>query len=296
MAGRSIYGMNALVRGQSFEPPFLSASGSSHEPAPWTSRCVRSIVTHAYALALALSTLTVVASAHGEELDLQLVLAADVSRSMNHDELRLQREGYEAALRSKHVAWALSSGGRGRAALTYVEWAGVNEQLIVVPWTIVSSAADLQGFADMVSQGPRLRAMTSSTSLSSALQFVATLFDANGLSSFSRVIDVSGDGPNDAGPPIDAVRDLILAQGIVINGLSITLGDFEVYGTYAYLFGTGYQEMLQYYNRSVIGGPGAFTLAVGDMEGFAEAMERKLVLEIAGADLDQGGRLALLRE
>jgi hypothetical protein len=238
----------------------------------------------------------VATAAHGEEVDLQLVLAADVSGSMNQDELRLQREGYPAALRSALVARALGSGALGRAALTYVEWAGVDEQMVVVPWMIVSSEPDLQMFAELVANGPRLRAATPATSLSSALQFVAALFDGNGLSSFTRIIDVSGDGPNDAGPSIEAVRDRIVSQGIVVNGLSIALGESDVHGPYAYLFETGYEGILQYYRRNVIGGPGAFALGVSDMDDFAETMERKLVLEIAGGNSDRAarGRLALL--
>jgi hypothetical protein len=131
-------------------------------------------------------------AAHGEEVDLQLVLAADVSGSMSRNELRLQREGYVVALRSRHVAQALASGAIGRAALTYVEWAGLGEQKVVVPWTVVASARDLQAFANLVANGDQLQAATSRTALSSALLFSATLFDGSKLASFSRVIDISG--------------------------------------------------------------------------------------------------------
>lgn len=213
---------------------------------------------------------------------MQLVLAADVSRSMSRDELRLQREGYVKALRGKRVVRALGSGATGRAALTYVEWAGVDEQKVVVPWTVVASERDLLIFADRVENSAGLRPVTSVTSLSSALWFGASLFDDNGFVSFSRVIDISGDGPNDAGPSIDAVRIGLLQKGIVVNGLSIDLDQTDTHGPYAYLLANRRADVLRYYRRSVIVGPGSFALGVTAMDDFAEAMERKLVLEIAG--------------
>lgn len=237
-------------------------------------------------------------AAYGEEVDLQLILAADVSGSMSRHELRLQREGYVTALRSSNVAYALRSGAIGRAALTYVEWAGVDEQKVVVPWMVISSARDLEVFAERVANGPRVHAATSRTSLSSALQFAATLFDGNRLVSFSRIIDISGDGPNDAGPSIEQVRQLVVAQGIVVNGLPIAVDHTDDGGPYAYFSKPWDEEILEYYDRNVIGGPGAFALGVTGMEDFADAIERKLVLEIAGTNRVNNGRqrLALLDE
>lgn len=236
------------------------------------------------ALACGLAAWPLAGAAHGEEVDLQLVLAADVSGSMSRDELRLQREGYVVALRSRHVAQALASGAIGRAALTYVEWAGVGEQKVVVPWTVVASARDLQAFANLIENGAELQPATSSTSLSSALEFGAGLLDGSGNVSYSRVIDISGDGPNDAGPSIDMVRQRVVAQGIVVNGLPIALDHEDDGGPYAYFSEPWDEAILQYYDRNVIGGAGAFVLGVAGMDDFPEAIERKLVLEIAGTN------------
>lgn len=224
--------------------------------------------------------------ANAEEVDVQLVLAADVSGSMSLDELRVQREGYVTALRSESVFRAVLSGGLGRSALTYVEWAGIDEQLVVVPWTVVGSRGDLATFADEVAFRPGLPTSSRGTSLSFALLFAARLFDDNGLSSLGRVIDVSGDGDNSDGPPMAETRDAIVSRGITINGISVALPETDIHGPYAYLFESSHEEIYQYYVENVIGGPGAFAMAVGNADDFAGSMERKLVLEIAGVRPD----------
>lgn len=233
------------------------------------------------------------------EVDIQLVLAADVSGSMRPDELRLQRSGYVAALRELSVAEAVLSGSLGKTAITYVEWAGLGEQMVVVPWTIVDGSQALQAFADQLEDGHRLvtgQSPTSirgpGTSISSALQFAVTLFENNGLRSRAKTIDVSGDGPNDEGPPIDGVRDGVVAQGVTINGIAMSLPDSDTYGPFADLFGTSLELVQPYYARHVIGGPGAFVMGVTDMADFAETIERKLVLEISTGPL---GRATGLR-
>jgi hypothetical protein len=222
------------------------------------------------------------------EVDVQLILASDVSGSMSRDELRLQREGYVAALRSRDVADALRSGALGRIALTYVEWAGVDEQAVVVAWTIVESGRDLEDFAGRLAEGPRLVTGFSPTSLrgpgtsiSDALLFTADLFDESGVRSFGRTIDISGDGPNNEGPDIEIARTATLARGITINAIAIAAPNRDLHGPYADMFGTGYRSLRPYYEDNVIGGPGAFAMGVVGLDDFAETIQRKLVMEIS---------------
>ena len=222
------------------------------------------------------------------EVDVQLVLAADVSGSMSRDELRLQREGHVRALRSRDVADALRSGALGRIALTYVEWAGVDEQAVVVAWTIVESRRDLGDFADRLAEGTQLGTGTShlawrgsSTSISNALLFAAERFEESGIYSFGRIIDISGDGPNDQGSDIDTVRNAIVARGIAINAIAIAVADRDMYGPYGDMFGTAYASLRPYFEDNVIGGPGAFAMGVAGLDDFADTIQRKLVKEIS---------------
>ncbi|MGE0845229.1 MAG: DUF1194 domain-containing protein [Flavobacteriaceae bacterium] len=206
-------------------------------------------------------------------VDLELVLAVDVSLSMDPLEQKLQREGYVRALNSGDVIDAVTAGGTGRIALTYVEWAGRAQQRVVVPWTIVDGAAAMRAFTATIAAAPVVTHPR--TALSSALLFAATLFEANGVSGVRRVVDVSGDGPNNQGPPVAAARDLLVAAGIVINGLPLMIeepgfGLFDIY------------NLDHYYRQCVIGGPQSFIMPVFGWDGFAAAVKRKLVLEIAG--------------
>ena len=241
----------------------------------------------AWLLAMCAALLVTPSEAETVEVDVQLVLAADVSGSMSSDELRLQRESYVAALRERTVAQAVLSGGLGRIALTYVEWAGVDQQAVVVPWTIVESGRDLEDFADRLAEGSRLvtgrSAITlrgSPTSISDALLFAADRFGESGVRSFGRTIDISGDGPNNEGPDIGLARDAIVARGITINAIAIGLPDRATYGPYD-LFGTPDESLRPYYEDNVIGGPGAFAMSVAGLNDFAETIQRKLVLEIS---------------
>jgi len=215
------------------------------------------------------------AGAQAVEVDLQLVLAVDVSRSMDADEQLLQRRGYVAAFRHPDVIRAIQAGILGRIAVTYVEWAGNGLQQVVVPWTVVDGAEAADNVAARLARAPiqgRRR-----TSISSALAFAAGLFRGNGYDSPARVIDISGDGPNNAGPMITLARDAVVAQGIVINGLPVML---KQGGTFSY-FDIG--DLDSYYEDCVIGGFGAFIVSVDDSSEFAAAIRRKLILEIAGA-------------
>ncbi len=214
------------------------------------------------------------ATAHADEVevDLELVLMVDVSRSMTARELEIQRRGYAAALQSDEVYAAIQSGLLQRIALTYVEWAGTQE--VIVDWRLIRAREDLEAFADMLTAefDPALRR----TSISEALVFGAELIGSNDYAGLRRVIDISGDGPNNQGRPVVLARDRVLAEGITINGLPLLTRE-----------GLGMQWHLDrldlYYEACVTGGPGSFVIPVLDWEGFAEAVRRKLVLEIATA-------------
>ena len=208
-----------------------------------------------------------------EPVDVQLVLAVDVSLSMSPGELEIQRRGYAAALTHDTVLQAIADGAYGRIAVTYVEWAGATTQRVVVPWTVIAGKADAERFVASMSARPPDSARR--TSISAALDFAADLFAESGFEGMKRVIDVSGDGPNNQGGPVDAVRDRLVGQGITINGLPLmTTGGF----TSAY----DVPHLDRYYGDCVIGGPGAFMVPVDDWPQFPEAVRRKLVMELAG--------------
>ena len=205
-------------------------------------------------------------------VDLELVIAVDVSLSMDLDEQRLQRDGYVAALRDPEVHKAITSGPNGRITVTYMEWAGPPTQQVVIPWTMIDGAQAARAFADRLEATPITRARM--TSISSALQYSGRLFESSGAKGIRRVIDVSGDGPNNAGVPVVPVRDDLVAKGIVINGLPIMLklaqGFFDL------------AELDLYYTDCVIGGTGSFMIPIKERSEFQTATRRKLLLEIAG--------------
>jgi len=201
-------------------------------------------------------------------VDTELVLAVDVSYSMAPDEQALQREGYIAGITSREFMLALKSGMHGKVAVTYFEWAGPGDHKIIVPWRLVDGPEAADAVANEIARAPYRRA--SRTSIASALQFAKPLFDASGYHGIRRVIDVSGDGANNSGPLVVPVRDEVVASGITINGLPILA--FEPY-------------LDQYFRDFVIGGPGAFMIVAKDFETFADAILKKLVIEIAAAPL-----------
>jgi hypothetical protein len=201
------------------------------------------------------------------EVDLELILAVDVSRSIDGDEHRLQREGYVAAFRHPDLLRAIRSGPIGRIAVVYFEWAGKRHQSVAVPWTILGDGNDVEAFADALAAQPILP--EAGTSISASLMFAERIFDVSGARGLRRAIDISGDGVNNDGPALEPVRQRLIANGITINGLPIALGP------------EGVDDLAGYYERCIIGGPGAFAIAVGDKTEFAAAIRRKLVLEIA---------------
>lgn len=208
------------------------------------------------------------AAAAEAEVDLELVIAVDVSGSMDAEEFALQREGYVAAIRHPDFVGAIRAGGHGRIALTYVEWSGSDRQAVTVPWRLIDGADSARAFADVLAARPLV--IDRGTSISAALLFGVGLFDANGFDGVRRVIDVSGDGPNNYGPTITAARDYAVAQGVVINGLPILIRPSPLY-----------PAMDRYYTDCVIGGVGSFVLPITSREEFAEAIRQKLVIEVA---------------
>lgn len=223
-------------------------------------------------LCLALG-LTTAALADPIEVDVELLLAVDVSRSMTPAELEIQRRGYAEALRSEDVIRALQTGLLGRVALSYVEWAGAGAQRIVVDWTLIEDRAGAEAFAARIDThfDPSLRR----TSISSALSFGWESLRDNTFTGLRRVIDVSGDGPNNQGGLVTYARDRAVADGIVINGLPLMTT--EVPRSRWHL-----DDLDVYYRTCVIGGPGSFVIPVTDWAQFAEAVRRKLVLELVG--------------
>jgi hypothetical protein len=210
-----------------------------------------------------------------DAVDLELVLAVDISYSMDADELRLQRDGYISAITSRQVLDAIREGPHGRIAVAYVEWAGANQQSTIIDWQIIDGPASAQEFADMLAETPPNRAYR--TSISGALTYSAKLFGLSPYQGERRVIDISGDGPNNQGTAVTSARDQVVAQGIRINGLPLILKTPNS-------FSLDVQSLEDYYRDCVIGGPGAFVIAVKDKGRFADAIRTKLVLEIAAAE------------
>ena len=206
-------------------------------------------------------------------VDVELVIAVDVSYSMDPDEQALQREGYVMALTSREFLRALRAGANGKIVVTYFEWAGQNDQKIIMPWRLIDGPEAADAVAAEIARAPYRRA--SRTSISGALRFAKPLFDASGFRGLRRVIDVSGDGANNAGPLVVPARDDVLAAGITINGLPIMLkrptpGSMDI------------EDLDIYYEDCVIGGAGAFVVPIRERERFIEATRTKLLLEIAG--------------
>jgi hypothetical protein len=190
---------------------------------------------------------------------------------MDPDEQELQREGYIAAFNSSEFLNALRTGMNGKIAVTYFEWAALHDQKIVVPWRLIDGPASAAAFTNEIARAPYRRAPR--TSIYGALLFAKPLFDASGYAGIRRVIDVSGDGANNMGPPVTLARDQVVAEGIVINGLPIIMDR---------RFGPSTPNLDIYYEDCVIGGPGSFMIPIHEREHFKQATKTKLVLEMAG--------------
>lgn len=216
-------------------------------------------------------------------VDLELVLAVDVSLSMDMDEQRLQRDGYVAAFRDAEVWNAIAAGANGRIAVTYVEWAGQVNQQTVIPWTLIDGQAAAQAFSDQLEAAPISRARM--TSISGALIYSGRQLETNPFKGTRRVVDVSGDGPNNSGPPAQDARDELLSKGIIINGLPILLKRDQPSGFF------DINNLDSYYTNCVIGGAGAFMIPVRERAEFRSATRRKLILEISDLAPEQPVRV-----
>ena len=205
-------------------------------------------------------------------VDAELVIAVDVSWSMDPEEQFLQRQGYIDALRSEEVLTAIKRGAHGKIALTYVEWAGSHAQHSVVPWMLIENAQTVEAFIAALEKHPAQRLRR--TSISGALDFTAKLFNNNGFAGTRQIIDVSGDGSNNDGRPVTQARDEALAAQIIINGLPIILDRPNQ-------FYRDVDRLDHYYEDCVIGGPGAFMVPITTRAQFTQATKTKLILEIA---------------
>lgn len=220
-----------------------------------------------------------------EPVDLALVLVTDVSRSIDDSEFDLEKQGYAAAFTDKGVIAAIRGGAVGKIAVSYIEFASNFEVRTVLDWTVISDSDSAAAFADKLTKAPR--SFWGRTAISAGVDHGVQMLAESGYDTSRRVIDVCGDGTNNAGREITEARDDALAAGIIINGLAI-INEHPVSWTYAHVQPPG--GLAHYYRENVTGGPGSFVLEVHDFHTFGEAMTRKLMSEIAGVPPD--GRLA----
>jgi hypothetical protein len=207
-------------------------------------------------------------------VDLELVIAADTSSSIDDREAALEREGVASAFRSPDVLRAISSGSLGRIAVLYLDWSGGPNNRIIVNWTTVHDKASAQAFAESLMKAPRTYGR--GTSIGGAMEMGAALIESSGLEATRKAIDISGDGPANTGRPVAEVRDEVVGRGIIINGLPIMSGDYGTgdWGAYP-------GQLDQYYMHCIIGGQGSFIVPARGFQEFVIAMRRKLVLEIS---------------
>jgi hypothetical protein len=222
----------------------------------------------------ALGLMTGAASA--EPVDLELVFAADGSGSIDSDELRLQRLGWADALTSKDVLDGIKDGPIGAIAVAFMEWGGPSSQVLIVDWHVIRNEASAKVFADKLVNAPR--GATGYNSISNAIDFSVRLVETNAHQGTRKVIDVSGDGPNMNGRPLDSARAEALAKGFTINALSIRRPGGRPGGP-------GAMSLEEYYAQNVIGGPGSFVEIADETRPFAVAARRKLLTEIADRSL-----------
>lgn len=206
------------------------------------------------------------------EVDVELSLMVDVSRSMGPAELEIQRRGYAAAIASDEVVGAILNSFTGRIAITYVEWAGYGLQRVIVPWTLIDSRAAAEAVSAELtadfSVGMRR------TSISGAIDFARADMAGNEFTGLRQVIDISGDGPNNQGRPVTEARDAAVEAGFIVNGLPLMTYDNTSYWSI--------DDLDLYYQDCVVGGPGAFVIPVNDWTEFPLAVRRKIVLELVG--------------
>jgi hypothetical protein len=212
-------------------------------------------------------------------VDLQLILAADVSISVDNDEFRLQRDGYAAAITDPAVLEAIRRGPNHAIAVTFIEWSGAAAQQVVVDWMVIRDGEVAKVFADALRAAPR--SFAGATAIGAGIDFAMKQFPRSGVDSPRRVIDVSGDGDNNSGKPVEYSRDEAVAAKVTINGLAI-INEHPAAGFIGHVQPEG--GIGHYYRTRVAGGPDSFVIEIDSFAGFAEAMTRKLVAEIAAAE------------
>jgi Protein of unknown function (DUF1194) len=217
-----------------------------------------------------------VAAAAAEKVDLLLVMAADVSRSVDSGKFQLQRDGYAAAISDPRVLEAIRSGRIGRIAVSFIEWSGAGSQRVLIDWTGVGNAEEAKSFGDRLLETPR--SFADRTSISAAIDFSMGQLAKAPFDSERRTIDISGDGTNNAGRDVTAARDEALAQGVTINGLVI-LSETPLAWNPDHTNPAG--GLAKYYLDHVVGGTGAFVIVAENFASFGQAIIKKLIAEIA---------------
>jgi uncharacterized protein DUF1194 len=231
-----------------------------------------------FASLLAALALTPARASAADKVDLLLVLAADVSRSIDMEKFQLQRNGYASALANPRVLDAIGSGRYARIGVTFVEWSGIGKQKVVVDWTLIGDGTAAKGFGDRLLEAPR--SFADRTSISGAIEFAMAQLDAAPYESARRTIDVSGDGTNNAGRDVTTVRDEAVAKGITINGLPILSANPMLWNPDHTNPPGG---LANYYRNNVIGGPTAFVRVAKDFNAFGEAIIEKMIAEVSQA-------------
>lgn len=226
-------------------------------------------------LALAVAMPQARAQQQAEQVDLALVLAVDVSSSVDEGEAGIQRTGYIAALRDPKIAEAIRGGLTGKIVVTYVEWASPSDQRVIIPWRTLTDAASANAFATELEMSKYRPGST--TSISAGIDFCVKLLNTSGINAIRRVIDMSGDGYSDYGRDVRAARDDAVKAGIIINGLPV-MNERAAYRTKIP------EDLDTYYKNNVTGGRGSFTLAVKKLDDFNKLILQKLILEIASLD------------
>jgi len=228
------------------------------------------------AILIALCVAVSVPARAEEQVDLLLVLASDVSRSVDTRKFQLQREGYAAALSNPRVIEAIKSGPHGRIAICFIEWSGATSQKVVIDWTIVSDMASARKIGDQMLELPR--SFADRTSISAGLEYAMNQLEQAPFQATRRTIDVSGDGTNNSGRDIVSVRDEVLAKSVTINGLVI-LSDTPLPWNPEHTNPPGGLD--EYYRRNVTGGPGSFVMVAENHNSFGQAIVKKMIAEIA---------------
>ncbi|HUD87636.1 MAG TPA: DUF1194 domain-containing protein [Xanthobacteraceae bacterium] len=238
-------------------------------------------------LIVAGAVLAPLAAHAADDVDLLLVLAVDVSRSIDAAKFQLQREGYAAAISDPHVLDAIRSGRTGRIGLMLVEWSGAGAQKVVVDWTAIGDADAAKGFGDRLLEAPR--SFADRTSISGGIEFAMGQLDKAPYQSARHTIDVSGDGTNNAGRDVGQQRDDAVAKNITINGLPI-LSDNPMSWNPDHTNPPG--GLANYYRNNVIGGPNAFVMVAENFNSFGQAIIKKMIAEVAQARQPQPGKVA----